>query len=52
LDDDFIDFGQLDVGSINLDVQPLNIDDIDKFDLSEEDFRSLNTDQKLENSKP
>ncbi|MBX7181194.1 MAG: hypothetical protein K1X82_03695 [Bacteroidia bacterium] len=52
IDDDLIDFGQLDVGSINLDVQPLNIDAIDKFDLTEEDFQELDTFQKSETKTP
>lgn len=51
-DDDLLDFGQLDVGSINLDVQPLNIDAIDKFDLTEEDFQELDTFQKSDIKKP
>jgi hypothetical protein len=51
-EEDLIDFGSLDVGSINLDVQPLNIDAIDKFDLSEDDFQELDTFQKSENKKP
>ncbi len=44
--DDIQGFGQLDLGSINMDVQPLNIDAIDKFDLNEDDFRELKTQPK------
>ncbi len=40
-EEEILDFGQLDVSSVNLDVQPLNIDAIDKFDLNEDDFKDF-----------
>ena len=50
-EEDIQNFGQLDLGSINLDVQPLNIDAIDSFDLSEQDFRDLKLEDSSDNKK-